>query len=165
MAQQDEITRITIDGNPVGIQGLKAVIADMSLEFKDKNDTEITEELLSRLSDKNYIPDTAKEKYGKAVLKEFYRHTGKQCEEDAKAEAIKIKVLGPGCPQCDQLEMELMTIMSEEKIMADIEHIRDVKEIGRYGVMGTPALIINEKIKSVGNIPPRYIIIEWLKEI
>ena len=55
--------------------------------------------------------------------------------------------------------------MSEEKINADIEHIRDIKEIGKYGVMGTPALVINEKIKSVGTIPPRYKIIEWLNEI
>ncbi len=163
MVQHDEIIRITVDGTPVGIQGLKPVIADMAAEYKERNDAEITEELLKRLSKSNYIPASAKEKYGKALLKEFHRHTGKTTEQE-EDQGIKIKVLGPGCPQCDQLEMELYSIMSEEGIIADLEHIRDIKEIGRYGVMGTPALVINAKVKSVGSVPPRYKIIEWLKE-
>ena len=164
MAQQDEITRITVDGTPVGIQDLKAVIMEISEEYKEKSNAEITEELLKRLSGKNYIPASAIEKYGKAFLKEFNRYTGKAAEQEENND-IKIKVLGPGCPQCDQLEMELFSIMSEEGIIADLEHIRDIKEIGRYGVMGTPALVINEKVKSVGSVPPRYKIIEWLKKL
>ncbi|MBW2050131.1 MAG: thioredoxin family protein [Deltaproteobacteria bacterium] len=75
-----------------------------------------------------------------------------------------IKVLGPGCVQCDRLDQELMQAMAEEGIMADMEHIRDIKEIGKYGVMGTPALIINGKVKSVGKVPPINKLKEWLKE-
>ncbi len=164
MEQQDEITRITVNGTSIGIQGLKTVIADIAETFKEKTDAEIIEELLKRLSANNYIPASAKEKYGKALLKEFHIYTGKVTEQD-KNNGLKIKVLGPGCPQCDQLEMELYSIMSDEGISAALEHIRDIKEIGRYGVMGTPALVINEKVKAVGSVPPRYKIIEWLKEI
>jgi len=45
-----------------------------------------------------------------------------------------------------------------------MEHIRDIKEIGRYGVLGTPALIINGKVKSVGSVPLKSKMIAWLKE-
>ena len=71
MTQNDEISRITVDGNPIGVRGLKPVIADMSAEYKERSDTEITEELLKRLSKKNYIPESAKESFRRALLKEF----------------------------------------------------------------------------------------------
>jgi protein-disulfide isomerase len=57
-----------------------------------------------------------------------------------------------------------MQVMAESGIMADIEHVRNIKEIGRYGVMGTPALIINNVVKSVGSVPPRNRLEQWLKE-
>ena len=57
-----------------------------------------------------------------------------------------------------------MQVMAETGIVSDMEHIRDIKEIGRYGVMGTPALLINGKVKSVGKVPPKVNLIEWLKE-
>jgi protein-disulfide isomerase len=55
--------------------------------------------------------------------------------------------------------------MAELNLAGDIEHIRDVKEIGKYGVMGTPALIINGKVKSVGKVPPKSKLMEWLKGV
>ena len=58
-----------------------------------------------------------------------------------------------------------MQVMNETGIIADMEHVRDIKEIGRYGVMGTPALIINGKVKSVGKVPPRASLIQWLEEV
>jgi len=54
--------------------------------------------------------------------------------------------------------------MAETKIMADREHVRDIKEVGRYGVMGIPAFLINGQVKSVGKVPPRNKLKEWLKE-
>jgi protein-disulfide isomerase len=57
-----------------------------------------------------------------------------------------------------------MEVLAEMDLSADLEHVRDIKEIGRYGVMGTPALIINGRVKCVGSVPPRDKIIEWLKE-
>ena len=89
---------------------------------------------------------------------------GKPYEEEVPG-GVQIKVLGPGCPQCDGLEQELMQVMAEINLMADIEHVRDIKEIGKYGVMGTPALIINGKVKSVGKVPQKNKLIEWLSEL
>jgi small redox-active disulfide protein 2 len=160
---QDDVTQIRVRNSPVGIMGLKTVMEDMAEEYGDRPDREAQEELLNRLCKRNYIPEKVKENYGKAFLREFKKFMGKSFEEEAPG-GLEIKVLGPGCVQCDRLEQELMQVMAETGIMADIEHVRDVKEIGRYGVMGTPALIINNVVKSVGKVPPRIKLIEWLKE-
>jgi small redox-active disulfide protein 2 len=161
---QDDIIQIRVGGSPVGIRGLKIVLEDMAEEYGDRPDREVVEELLNRLCKKNYIPEKVKENYGKAFLREFKKFLGKPFEDETP-EGIQIKVLGPGCVQCDRLEQELMQVMAETGIMAEIEHVRDIKEIGRYGVMGTPALLINGKIKSVGKVPPKNKLTEWLKEV
>ncbi|MBU2498084.1 MAG: thioredoxin family protein [Proteobacteria bacterium] len=59
---------------------------------------------------------------------------------------------------------EVMAVMSETGTVAAVEHVRDIKEIGSYGVMGMPALIINGKVKCVGRVPSRNRLKEWLKE-
>jgi small redox-active disulfide protein 2 len=161
---QGDIIQIRVGGSPVGIRGLKIVLEDMAEEYGDRPDREVVEELLNRLCKKNYIPEKVKENYGKAFLREFKKFLGKPFEDETP-EGIQIKVLGPGCVQCDRLEQELMQVMAETGIMAEIEHVRDIKEIGRYGVMGTPALLINGKVKSVGKVPPKNKLTEWLKEV
>ena len=45
-----------------------------------------------------------------------------------------------------------------------MRHVTDIKEIGKYGVMGTPALILNSEVKSVGRVPAKAKIKEWLGE-
>jgi len=160
---QDDVTQIRVGDSPVGIIGLKIVMEDMAEEYGERPDQEVLEELLSRLGKRNYIPEKVKESYAKAFLREFKKFQGKPYEEEA-LEGIQIKVLGPGCVQCDRLEQELMLVMAEAGILADIEHVRDIKEIGRYGVMGTPALLINGQVKSVGKVPPKNKLKEWLKE-
>ena len=160
---QDEITQIRVGNSAVGITGLKAVMKDIADECGEKPDREAMQELLNRLSKRNYIPEKVKESYAKAFLREFKKFLGKPFEEETP-EGIQIKVLGPGCVQCDRLEQELMQVMAETGIVADIEHVRDIKEIGRYGVMGTPALIINGQVKSVGKVPPKNKLKEWLRE-
>jgi len=159
----DDITRIRVAGSPVGIIGLKSVMEDMAEAYGDRPDSEAGEELLNRLSKKNYIPAKVRQDYGKAFLREFKKFLGKPVEEET-TDGIQIKVLGPGCVQCDRLEQDLMQVMAETGIVADIEHVRDIKEIGRYGVMGTPALLINGQVKSVGKVPLKSKMIEWLKE-
>lgn len=160
---QDDVTQIRVGDSPIGIMGLKTVLEYMAEEFEDRPDSELREELLNRLGKRNYIPETAREDYEKAFLREFRKFLGKPYEEEA-SDGVEIKVLGPGCVQCDRLEQELMQVMAETEIMADIEHVRDIKEIGRYGVMGTPALLINGQVKSVGKVPTRSQLKAWLTE-
>ncbi len=77
---------------------------------------------------------------------------------------MDIKVLGKGCALCDRLKNEIMEVVNEMGIVANIEHIKDIDEIARYEVMGTPALVINEEVKSVGKVPSKAQLIRWLKE-
>ena len=65
---------------------------------------------------------------------------------------MKIKVLGPGCPNCKVLEANTKKALEELKIKADVEKITDIGEIVSYGVMSTPALVINKKIVSSGRV-------------
>jgi len=139
------------------------VMEEMAKDCAEKPDGEVQTELLKRVSKKNYIPDRVKEDYGKAFLREFERFLGKPYEEEAP-QGPEIKILGPGCIQCDRLEQELMEVITEMNLAADIEHVANISEIGRYGVTGTPALVINGKVKSVGRVPSRTKMIEWLRE-
>jgi len=77
---------------------------------------------------------------------------------------VEIKILGTGCANCEKLEQDLMSLIAETGVQADIEHVRDLKEISRYGVMGFPALVINRKVKAVGSVPPRSRIKEFIRE-
>jgi len=159
----DEISRIRVGNTLIGIVGLKAAITEVSEGFGERPDQEIAEELLNRLGRRNYIPEKAKQDYGKAFLREFKKAVGKPFEEEAPV-GLEIKVLGPGCTQCDRLENDLFEAMAETGIAGDVEHIRDIKTIGQYGVMGTPALIINGEVKCVGKVPPRNALKKWLME-
>ncbi|MBW1895723.1 MAG: thioredoxin family protein [Deltaproteobacteria bacterium] len=78
---------------------------------------------------------------------------------------MEIKVLGPGCARCDQLEQDVMEVAAEMNLPASVDHVRDIKEIAGYGVMGTPALVINGKVTSVGIVPTKEQIKTWLSEL
>ena len=158
---QEDVVQIRVEGYSVGIMGLKGTLKEMSLSHAEKSDPEVADELLARLSKRNYIPEKAKEPYKKAFLREFKKHLGRPYEETASS-GLEIKVLGPGCPQCDRLEQELMAVVGELRLKANIDHVRDLKEIGKLGVMGTPALLINGQVKSVGKVPSRAKLIQWL---
>ena len=160
---KDDVKQIKVGSHTTGIIGLKNVVEEVAKEFAEKQDEEIQTELLKRLSKKNYISDRTRESYGKAFLREFNIFLGKPYDEDS-SEGLEIKVLGPGCPQCDRLEMELMEIMIEMNLPADLEHITDIKEIGKYGVMGMPALIVNGKVMCTGKVPTKRKLKEWLSE-
>jgi len=161
---QDDIIQIKVDKHSVGIMGVKNVMEEMAGDYAERPDDEIIAELLKRLSKKNYISNSAKESYGRAFLREFKKFIGKPYNEDAP-EGLVIKVLGPGCNQCDRLEREVIEVLCEMNLSADVEHVRDIKEIGRYGVMGTPGLIINGKVTSVGKVPPRAKLKKWFAEL
>ena len=160
---QDEFTKIRINNQLVGIIGLKQVIEQIARAYGDVRDQEVQSELIRRLSRHNYIPDHAREAYGKAFLREFNKSLGRAYEEDGSKE-LEIKILGPGCARCNKLEKEVMEILAEMNLPAQVEHVRDIKEIGQYGVMGTPALIIDGRVMAVGTVPPKARIKEWLSK-
>jgi small redox-active disulfide protein 2 len=67
--------------------------------------------------------------------------------------SLSIKVLGMGCANCKNLERQTRNALAEMDIAADIEKIEDLEKIMSYGIMRTPALIINEKVALYGRVP------------
>lgn len=65
---------------------------------------------------------------------------------------MEIKVLGTGCPNCVRLENNVKTALEQSDKEATVEKITDIAEIMSYGVMGTPALVIDGKLISAGKV-------------
>ncbi len=66
---------------------------------------------------------------------------------------MKIEVLGTGCSRCKKLHENAMQAVIAADIDADVVKVEDMKEILRYGVMATPALVIDGVVKSTGAVP------------
>ncbi|MCL4249203.1 MAG: thioredoxin family protein [Anaerolineae bacterium] len=77
---------------------------------------------------------------------------------------VYVKVLGPGCPNCQRLEAETRAALDEAELAYSLMKVTDYEDIAAHGVLSTPALIINDKIVSTGRIPARAKIIEWARE-
>jgi small redox-active disulfide protein 2 len=77
---------------------------------------------------------------------------------------LTIKVLGPGCCRCNDLEKLCINVLAENNIDADLQKITDVKEIAKLGIISTPALIINDKLMANGKIPTKSTLLHWIKE-
>lgn len=72
--------------------------------------------------------------------------------EKSKATGARIKILGSGCAKCNNLEANTNEAMKQLGMQADIEHITDFVQIASYGVMTTPALVIDGKVVSLGKV-------------
>lgn len=76
---------------------------------------------------------------------------------------MEIKVLGPGCPKCQQTEKIVKDALTESGIEATVQKVTDVMEIAGYGVFGTPAVIVDGEVKSVGKIPKKEEVLGWIR--
>jgi small redox-active disulfide protein 2 len=78
---------------------------------------------------------------------------------------LNIKVLGSGCPNCKRLEAETHAALDAAGITYDLTKVTEYTDIMDYGVLSTPALVINEKVVSSGRIPARSRIVELAREV
>jgi len=130
--------------------------------LKGRGEEEISQALMDRLRPRNYIPSSAREEYKKAFFREFQKAMGEKVEEERIG--LNIKILGPGCPSCDRLEQTVMEVLVELALPAEVEHVREMKDITALGVFRTPALMINDEVKAVGNPPAREALKKWLQD-
>jgi small redox-active disulfide protein 2 len=77
---------------------------------------------------------------------------------------MEIKVLGMGCPKCLEVEKRVINVLAELNVAADVEKVTDIKKIMAYGILSTPGLVINGKVKSSGRIPRPEEIKAWILE-
>ena len=64
-----------------------------------------------------------------------------------------IKVLGSGCASCKKLEALTRRAVAELGIEADVIHVTEIADIIAYGIMSTPALVVDEQVKIAGRVP------------
>jgi small redox-active disulfide protein 2 len=164
MATED-ITQIKIGTVQVGIIGLEEAVSELSASMGTASDEEVGRALIQRLSKTNYIPEKAKSDYSRSFIREFRKHLGQDVSPVQEEQGLIIRVLGQGCANCQALSERIMEVLAELNLAADFEHVTDIKEIARYGIMQSPALLINNKLVAVGRIPAKDQLIEWFKQV
>jgi small redox-active disulfide protein 2 len=75
-----------------------------------------------------------------------------------------IKILGSGCPNCKRLEQVAQEVAKEMGVNATFEKVQDMQKIMSYGIMSTPALVIDEKVKVYGKVPNKDVIKKYIEE-
>ncbi len=145
-----EIKQIMVKGNRIGIIGLDEIfLSAKRANIQDENS--LKDFLLQKVKEQNYIPSTIEEDYKNALYRAYREFLGEEVKEEESG--LVIKILGPGCPACEQLEKDVRTVVQELNIPADIQHIRDLREIAKYGIVATPGLLINKRLVSTGRVP------------
>jgi len=77
---------------------------------------------------------------------------------------VDIKVLGPGCKKCKEMEKAVHKAVEEIGLDAAVEKVEDIKKITEYNVLMTPGLVINGKVKVCGRVPKHKDIVRYIQE-
>jgi len=75
---------------------------------------------------------------------------------------MKIEILGTGCPKCKMLEANAKKALEEKGKKAELVKVTDISKIVEYGVMSTPAIVIDGKVKSSGKVADVEEIKKWI---
>ncbi|MCI0474044.1 MAG: thioredoxin family protein [Ignavibacteria bacterium] len=77
---------------------------------------------------------------------------------------MTIKILGSGCSRCEKLFKKVNKVIADNNIIAEVIKVDDVKEFAKYGILMTPALVINEKLVYSINVPDEKQILKYITE-
>jgi small redox-active disulfide protein 2 len=77
---------------------------------------------------------------------------------------MDIKVIGPGCINCQMLEMMVINVLAKLGVAANVDKVTDRSEFVKYGVFGTPGLVINGNLKVAGRVPIADEVRKWIEE-
>ena len=160
--EEKDYRLILIGNTQVGLMGLKGIFEELKSQ-RGKPEADLKQMLVEKAGKKNYIPSSVKGEYEKALFREFRKFLGEKVEEE-RGGFLEVAILGLGCYSCNKLEQDVMAVLSETGIKAGLNHITDPKLMAQYGLLPTPALVINGKIKSKGTVPPKSMIKKWLEE-
>jgi small redox-active disulfide protein 2 len=75
---------------------------------------------------------------------------------------LSIKVLGPGCANCQKVEQIAKKAVATLSADATVEKVTDMKEIMRYSILATPGLVVNDKVVCAGRIPSDAEVTTWI---
>ena len=161
-----KVVQVKIGGVKVGIAGMGDIVEAVG-KMGLNSDEELAREILKRVQAANYVPDAAQDEYARDLLRFYKLRMGLLVEPlpyEGIPGVVEIKVLGPGCTRCRQLEKDVRNLLGEINVAADLEKIEDMNEFAEYNVVVTPALVINGQVKMAGKVPTRRQLKEWIEE-
>ncbi len=85
--------------------------------------------------------------------------------ENAKTGGAEVKVLGSGCAKCNQLEAAAKEALEQLGMDTAIDHVTDFSQIAAYGVMSTPALVVDGKVVSLGKVLKTEEVVKILQKV
>jgi len=77
---------------------------------------------------------------------------------------MEIKVLGPGCPKCEQTAKHVREAIQEAGVDVTVTKVKDVMDIAKHGVFMTPAVVVDGEVKAVGKVPSKDEIKGWISK-
>lgn len=75
---------------------------------------------------------------------------------------MNIKVLGPGCAKCAEVERIVREAVAESGKDVEVEKVTDMQEFMKYGVFSTPAVVVDEQVKAMGKVPGKKDVLAWI---
>jgi small redox-active disulfide protein 2 len=156
------VTKIRVGKFIAGIVGLNEALSEAAAANLPPDEA-AARSIFDRVRQSNYVAPGAESEYLEALLREYRKHLGQRVAEPT-AEGVDVKVLGPGCPNCEKLEQLVRKLMAMEQVAGSLEHVRDIKEISSYGILATPGLVINGRVRCAGRVPSEQQLLEWLRE-
>ena len=160
--EEKDYRLVLVGDTQVGLIGLKEIFEEIKSQ-RGKAESDLKHMLVEKVGKKNYIPSSVRGEYEKALFKEFKKILGEKVEGE-RGGFLEVAIFGPGCYSCNKLEQDVMAVLSETGIQASLNHITDPSMMVQYGILPTPALIINGKVKSAGRVPSKSMIKKWLEE-
>ena len=146
-----DITKINISGKSVGLIGLDDVFKNVK-QLHLSDDLMCQQEILRQVKKHNYIVQKSEQEYSAALWRVYQKWSGIDVGKEEKTGPV-FKVLGPGCSSCDKLMKDLLELLTEMNIAADVEHVRDLNKIAEFGLVAVPALVLNDMVICSGKVP------------
>jgi Thioredoxin domain len=162
ISDMDEATTrtIRIGKASIGLIGLDVALNQAAAEGLAEE--EAVAFLFDAVSRQNYIPPGVEKTYRDALRRTYRQHLHPGEQHD---EVPMIRIFGKKCVSCDNLQEVVRDVLNAEGLAADIEKIHDPDEIGRCGILITPAVVINGRLLSSGSWPTRAQIEKWIREL
>jgi small redox-active disulfide protein 2 len=130
------VTKIRVGKDLIGIIGLTKVLKEVTDDCKGRSGEEITQQLMTRLSTNNYLAPQARRPY----------------EEARRFCMKKLEILGPGCAKCQKLAENTEIAARELGIEYQLEKVTDITKFSAYGILMTPALVVDGAVKLSGHV-------------
>jgi len=161
MSPGDMAVKIRVGKFTIGVVGLNAALAEAdALRFTA--DEAATRHILERLRAQNYIPPAAESEYLQVIQREYRRPRPTGCrapDRGHRCEGSRARL-----PQLRTARTDGAQADGRGKIAGNLEHVRDMKEISFYGIVPTPGLVINGRIRCAGRVPTERQLLGWLRE-